>query len=48
MLEASTCPDYYREVVEVGWPGCGLIAGSVTLGSTVPVRCTAAPAPVVS
>jgi hypothetical protein len=25
-------------VVDVGWPGAGLIAGNVTLGMTVPER----------
>src|SRR3954447_328226 len=34
-------------VVDVGWPGCGLIAGSVTLGTTFPSSLTAAAAPVV-
>src|SRR5256885_12619540 len=34
-------------VVDVGCPGCGLIAGSVTLGTTLPSSLTAAAAPVV-
>ena len=34
-------------VSEVGWPGAGLMAARVTLGTTWPVRSTAAPAEVV-
>src|SRR6266480_843172 len=34
-------------VFDVGCPGCGLMAGSVTLATTLPLRWTAAAAPVV-